>query len=1182
MLAQMRSGLKQVPSLPVALALLALSADAQDGPWNHRVLLATSSDGLSWVVQPQTLAERASVPELFLGPNGQPTILFVDASGAREGIGALRQDGGGVWRRVETNLREVDPNVVRLADGSYRAYVKSGLDGAMAAYSSMDGLNWTLMAEVFRDARYRNATDPDVFEADPEWVMLVSLGPRLLRCTSKDGLAFTSDGTMLDWGGSVSDTVKVAGGWRTYFHVNPDPRTGARMRIRSAFTSDGRTWRVEEGDRVVAPPSGPAALGVADPAPVQLGNGAWLMAIKSFIAPPDLGPGPGQPAQPGGIETHQVGSATSPDGLTWTRDEGIRIPRASVPCAINDDDQRVLIYYVQPPDQPGRPETVACSVSTDGTRFERDLSFQIEGLSTLKAVDPSILKDDDGRFRLYYLASNHPGDPAAGPNPHAIHMALSDDGIRFRETASVFEHPDLVDPDVFRFQDQWLMYVFARNETVIARSTDGLRFQYEGPLSPPGWGTTAPVTLADGRLRLYAFDQRTPSGNTVRSFLSTDGVNWTAEPGERLRANPGEQITDPFVIPWRGGYKMYFKISAGNAPPPAGSGPFATGQDADVVLGAKGFNNSGGASLFNHPTGLATDGKSLLMADRWNNRVLVWRTAPSANRPPDLVLGQPDFDGNETGVGRHQLNWPGNVTITPDGRRIAVADTNNDRVLIWNQFPDRNGAPADIVLDLVRLSTAGPNPGGQRLSWPWGVWTDGRKFAVVATQGAAVLIWNSIPTRDNQPPDLVLRPRGAGTPRNITSDGETFFAVSDHNSGEASRPGTMVWREFPTSPDQSPAFTWPEWLKGTFTEDGKLVMAGIQSISIWNRKPIDAQTPPDAVLRPQSYRNGDGPDAVVAQGRLYVSNYNGNNVLVWNGVPSRADQAPDFALGSDTPDQDTWAENFFIQNPAVATDGKSLFVSSDFDRKLFVWRTLPGESAVKPDAVVNLPEGPWDNAVFGPRLALAGRRSVYLWNSLPLNGERPDVTFNGRIGDVQFLELTGVAMDARHFYLADRQANRIYVWDGVPGPGVSPKLALEMPGPGRISSNGNFLVAAPFEAQDVFVWRVDNLGRDNQPIRITGRGVFNLPGDAMAANGQFFVADRSNNRVQVWNRVQDALDGKPADAFLGAADATDVRAGLGRTKLFMPGSLAHDGTNLWVGEFKFSTRILRFSPRTGQ
>jgi hypothetical protein len=56
-----------------------------------------------------------------------------------------------------------------------------------------------------------------------------------------------------------------------------------------------------------------------------------------------------------------------------------------------------------------------------------------------------------------------------------------------------------------------------------------------------------------------------------------------------------------------------------------------------------------------------------------------------------------------------------------------------------------------------------------------------------------VLIWNSIPTHDNQPPDLVLRPPETGTPRNITSDG-TFFALSDHHHGQQSRPATMVWR----------------------------------------------------------------------------------------------------------------------------------------------------------------------------------------------------------------------------------------------------------------------------------------------------------------------------------------------------------------------------------------------------
>lgn len=57
------------------------------------------------------------------------------------------------------------------------------------------------------------------------------------------------------------------------------------------------------------------------------------------------------------------------------------------------------------------------------------------------------------------------------------------------------------------------------------------------------------------------------------------------------------------------------------------------------------------------------------------------------------------------------------------------------------------------------------------------------------------------------------------------------------------------------------------------------------------------------------------------------------------------------------------------------------------------------------------------------------------------------------------------------------------------------------------------------------------------------------------------------------------LDSRPRDSSLVKTDAGDTRPGLSRTKLFMPGSLAYSGRNLWVGEFEFSTRILRFSPR---
>jgi hypothetical protein len=44
-------------------------------------------------------------------------------------------------------------------------------------------------------------------------------------------------------------------------------------------------------------------------------------------------------------------------------------------------------------------------------------------------------------------------------------------------------------------------------------------------------------------------------------------------------------------------------------------------------------------------------------------------------------------------------------------------------------------------------------------------------------------------------------------------------------------------------------------------------------------------------------------------------------------------------------------------------------------------------------------------------------------------------------------------------------------------------------------------------------------------------------------------------------------------------DARDRKPCIGRNKMFMPGSLAWGNGYLFVGEFKFSTRILRFSPQ---
>jgi hypothetical protein len=91
-------------------------------------------------------------------------------------------------------------------------------------------------------------------------------------------------------------------------------------------------------------------------------------------------------------------------------------------------------------------------------------------------------------------------------------------------------------------------------------------------------------------------------------------------------------------------------------------------------------------------------------------------------------------------------------------------------------------------------------------------------------------------------------------------------------------------------------------------------------------------------------------------------------------------------------------------------------------------------------------------------------------------------------------------------------------------------------------------------------------------------GSVNLPQAATIAGGHFFVADTGHNQVEVWWSLDDALAGRPSDLVLGADDRNEKVPELTRNQFFWPGAIAFDGTYLWVGEFKFSGRLLRFSP----
>ena len=625
------------------------------------------------------------------------------------------------------------------------------------------------------------------------------------------------------------------------------------------------------------------------------------------------------------------------------------------------------------------------------------------------------------------------------------------------------------------------------------------------------------------------------------------------------------------------------------------SGPFFSGQNADIVLGAIGFNQTGGPLLFNHPSGIATDGKRLLVADSYNNRVLIWNKLPDGNEAPDIVLGQKSFFSNAPGTSRSSMNWP--KSIATDGEKIVVTDTYNNRILIWNKFPLENGEPADIVL---QGSDSGTNLSKNNLLWPWGVWTDGIKLAITSTQQSGVLIWNTFPKFDNQPADIFLTGNGAlGTPRQITSDGKSMI-VGDHNASvDGQREvGSFFWKTFPNKDEHPYDFymsdpidlgTGAPWMRGDFTPDGKLLALG-SALYIWDSFPDDENDLPDLSVLGGYEKWGasfmkatDHTGLAIAGERVFITT-NYHTISVYNSIPTSVDQKPDFVIGGPDIFTNTLENNYFIFNPIPASDGKSLFVASDAGY-FYVWKDIPQESGAYPDYRYSI--GPdsiafsvGDLTLYKDTLILGGRDMVLKWNQLPLSGEAPDLLLKGQVGTLKIgnvsnesLGITGIAMDEKYFYLG-LSTDEIYIWEGFPEKDSEPVKVLKNIEVLNLHSDGNYLVVSNGFLHTVTIYRVADI-LSNPVKNVIGGSKINGAAGVFAGNGQLFIADNGFGRVHIWNDIESAIRGNSADVLLGNTSVGEPPQ-IGQNKLFLPKFLSYDGNYLWVGEVKFSNRLMRF------
>src|ERR1035441_3477890 len=350
---------------------------------------------------------------------------------------------------------------------------------------------------------------------------------------------------------------------------------------------------------------------------------------------------------------------------------------------------------------------------------------------------------------------------------------------------------------------------------------------------------------------------------------------------------------------------------------------------ATLVLGQPDFTTTtlsfvASSATLRLPTAVASDGVHLVVGDTDHNRVLIWNRIPTPNnQPADVVVGQPNFKSTSV---------PGN---TPNGKsmrgpqgvwiqngRLYVADTGNNRVLIYNQIPTSNGAAADVVIGAPDFTTfvepdltqQTNNVTASLVLNPVAVSSDGVHVFVTDLGYNRVLIWNSIPTTNGVPADVAI-----GQPDLVSSVPNNAFSTS---STDTTVPPvqTPVLCKVSNGTDVNSHLTYPLYCNSTLSFP-RFVLA--------------------------------------VNNRLFIADGGNDRVLVFNQIPTANGASADLVIG-ESPDTANSTGIVTLASDAadslrtpmsLAWDGTNLYVSDAYNRRITVYSM--GANTVPYAGVVN-------------------------------------------------------------------------------------------------------------------------------------------------------------------------------------------------------------------------------------
>ncbi len=512
----------------------------------------------------------------------------------------------------------------------------------------------------------------------------------------------------------------------------------------------------------------------------------------------------------------------------------------------------------------------------------------------------------------------------------------------------------------------------------------------------------------------------------------------------------------------------------------------------DFVLGQQGFYlrvEGTTQTMLKGPQGIAHDSGNnrLFVADTSNNRILVFDVTSITNGESAVnVLGQADFTSGTGTLAAGRLNIPYRLAYDSVNARLYVADTGNNRAVIYNTTSIVNGQAAANVLGQANFTTSSALASQNRMFAPQGIGinTSGTRAYVADTANHRVLVFDTTVITDGENAINVLgQPDFVSASDNITQDGMNQPNAIAHDAA-----------------------------------NNRLYVAesGGSGVKVFNIATITNGEPAVNILGQPDFESGSGfadtgvtssPEGVYydsTNNRTYVSDTGSNRIMIFDTTAITDGEDAIDAVGQSTYN-DGLEVDYYTQDSNDGTQINPYGLSQ------------PAGLAID---------------YTNHRLFLADGSRILVFN----------------------LNSSNILVDKTPDYVLGQQN----FWDTSSGGFYGFSYAA-----GLVYDSGqNRLFVADADKQRVLVWNVSTIENGDAPVNVLGQANFSNITSACSASrlnnpsylsldptgNRLFVSDRSNRRIVVFD-IAGITNGESAINVLGQPDFVTCTVGTTQSKM---------------------------------